>query len=247
MLTSMQSVASLDQSLFEALSALPSPAAVAPDVAEATRQSLREQIAQLQRALAREHGATPEEHERAAKQIARYEDQLRRWYGMVQQHLSESRRTNLLAGSGGSASASASASASGAPRQRIGGGDEELRSGLRETRQMMQTELQRMHQVTEALDHGSTTIGNTDEAYSAYGQRLQKAGALLSKLKRKTEMDSTFIWYAFLFFVAVCCYIILKRLRILSLTYWAAGEVWSLSVFSSELFVQVLTMLGLAS
>ena len=52
-------------------------------------------------------------------------------------------------GSGGSASASASAS--GAPRQRIGGGDEELRSGLRETRQMMQTELQRMHQVIEAL------------------------------------------------------------------------------------------------
>ncbi|CEM27208.1 unnamed protein product [Vitrella brassicaformis CCMP3155] len=50
----MQSVASLDQSLFEALSALPSPAAVAPDVAGATRQSLREQIAQLQRALARE-------------------------------------------------------------------------------------------------------------------------------------------------------------------------------------------------
>ncbi|CEM27206.1 unnamed protein product [Vitrella brassicaformis CCMP3155] len=88
----------------------------------------------------------------------------------------------------------------------------------------MQTELQRMHQVTEALDHGSTTIGKTDEAYSAYGQRLQKAGALLSKLKRKTEMDSTFIWYSFLFFVAVCCYIMLKRLRILSLTYWAAGS-----------------------
>merc|ERR1712032_778336 len=60
------------------------------------------------------------------------------------------------------------------------------------------------------------------------GSRLDHAAKLLGNLKRKTEEDTKYIKWSFMFFLSVVAYIVLKRLKVFRLMYLGASwTMWS--------------------
>lgn len=102
---------------------------------------------------------------------------------------------------------------------------EEVRS-LARTRDKMQTELQRMNAITETLEHTSSTIKGTRTQYKTYNSALATASKVLGDLKRKTEDDSKYIWWSFLFFLSVVAYIVLRRMKVFRMIYLGFSWTW---------------------
>jgi hypothetical protein len=91
---------------------------------------------------------------------------------------------------------------------------------LRETRQQFRSELERFAQAGSLLQESSNTIGYVFNEYLNYRGSLKKASQALSELKRRMETDDSYIWYSFLFFIAVVSFILSKRLGVLTIISW---------------------------
>ncbi|CAK9075060.1 unnamed protein product [Durusdinium trenchii] len=103
---------------------------------------------------------------------------------------------------------------------------------LKNARDQMRNQLDRMHYVNENLQDSSRTIGKTKDAMQEYDSKLASAAKALGQLKRKTEEDSRYIWWSFYFFIGVVAYIVLRRLKVFKMIYygisfgmWSTGSV----------------------
>ncbi|KEP59920.1 UNVERIFIED_CONTAM: Sec20 protein [Hammondia hammondi] len=104
---------------------------------------------------------------------------------------------------------------------------------LRETRAVMAEELQRMQETQRQLQKSSAAIEQTESAYNVFGDRLASAKGILTTLKKRAETDSQLIWFAFLFFIGCCAFVVLRRLRVIRLAISTACL--ACSVFSGLL------------
>eukprot|EP00922_Rhytidocystis_sp_ex-Travisia-forbesii_P019277 GHVS01028571.1.p1 GENE.GHVS01028571.1~~GHVS01028571.1.p1 ORF type:complete len:159 (+),score=8.86 GHVS01028571.1:150-626(+) len=102
-----------------------------------------------------------------------------------------------------------------------GGGKMTL--SLLETKAMMLNELERMHITHQHLVKSSQDISQNDEIFARYAKTASCAGSLLFYMKRRSEMDSLWVWYSFVFFVSVCLFIIGKRFAVWRFLF---GLVW---------------------
>eukprot|EP00922_Rhytidocystis_sp_ex-Travisia-forbesii_P023094 GHVS01033915.1.p1 GENE.GHVS01033915.1~~GHVS01033915.1.p1 ORF type:complete len:160 (-),score=20.32 GHVS01033915.1:145-624(-) len=102
-------------------------------------------------------------------------------------------------------------------------GEGQMTLSLLETKAMMLNELERMHVTHEHLVKSSKHISQNDQIFAQYASAASSAGSLLSYMKRRSEMDSLWVWYSFVFFVAVCVFIIGKRLTLWRFMF---GLVW---------------------
>mmetsp|Transcript_7825 Transcript_7825/g.21097 ORF Transcript_7825/g.21097 Transcript_7825/m.21097 type:complete len:251 (-) Transcript_7825:27-779(-) len=119
-----------------------------------------------------------------------------------------------------------------AARRRGPGSQEEAEhaeaKSLSQARDSMRGELERMQQLGQNLDSTSKTISASQDQYQTYDRKLADAAKVLGQLKRKTEEDSKYIWWSFLFFLSVCAYIVLKRLKVFRMIYYGASwTAWS--------------------
>eukprot|EP00933_Yihiella_yeosuensis_P073046 TRINITY_DN8161_c0_g1_i1.p1 TRINITY_DN8161_c0_g1~~TRINITY_DN8161_c0_g1_i1.p1 ORF type:complete len:287 (-),score=60.93 TRINITY_DN8161_c0_g1_i1:129-989(-) len=103
---------------------------------------------------------------------------------------------------------------------------------LTEARDQMRHGLEHMTSVAQSLEASSKTIDATRSQYQTYDMKLADAAKALGDLKRKTEEDSKYIWWSFMFFLSVVAYIVLRRLKVFkmiyyggSFTYWSGSTV----------------------
>ncbi|CBZ55829.1 conserved hypothetical protein [Neospora caninum Liverpool] len=94
---------------------------------------------------------------------------------------------------------------------------EKRQSQLRDTRAVMAEELQRMQETQRQLQKSSAAIEQTESTYNVFGDRLASAKGILAALKKRAETDSQLIWFAFLFFLGCCAFVVLRRLGIIRL------------------------------
>eukprot|EP01071_Lankesteria_metandrocarpae_P011017 Lankesteria_metandrocarpae@DN5398_c0_g1_i7.p1 len=97
------------------------------------------------------------------------------------------------------------------------GQDNSLKNVVQETKAMLTTELRRMQLTGSALEESSRKLDDVDEAHSRYGLTLAQSLKTVKYLQRRMIEDSTGILFAFWFFIGVCIFIILRRLRLISL------------------------------
>merc|ERR1712232_1160137 len=90
---------------------------------------------------------------------------------------------------------------------------------LTQTRDRMRNVVGQMETGMEHLEVSSKSIGSTQDQYRIYDEKLASASAVLGHLKKKTEQDSKYIWWSFLFFISVVVYIVLKRLKVFKLMF----------------------------
>jgi len=87
-------------------------------------------------------------------------------------------------------------------------------SSLNRTRNMLQTELERISHVSNALDSDGHILASTKEEYQSMQEETAGAKKSLFRLKRLEMEDSIIFWSAVAFFYLVCLYIICSRIRL---------------------------------
>ncbi|EER17376.1 conserved hypothetical protein [Perkinsus marinus ATCC 50983] len=92
--------------------------------------------------------------------------------------------------------------------------------------QQMRENVERMRLTEGALVDSSGKISDVNKEYADnYSGALKTASEAMTSLKRKIDTDDKFIWWSFIFFIAVCVFIILKRLMIFSLSAWVLAMI----------------------
>merc|ERR1712085_221591 len=86
--------------------------------------------------------------------------------------------------------------------------------------------LEQIHEVQKRLDETSDTIAASQAQYSVFDLKLKDASQLLGQLKKRTEQDTKYIWYSFWFFISVCAFIVLRRLKVFRMLYLAFLATW---------------------
>lgn len=69
------------------------------------------------------------------------------------------------------------------------GESREVTRSLTRTRELMHQELRRMGGVVEVIDEDGQALTHTHQAHTAIGSALDRADALLKKLKRQEQLD----------------------------------------------------------
>jgi len=122
------------------------------------------------------------------------------------------------------------------PNQAKGQG--EVNASLNETLHIMKNELIRMKETDTKLHTSSKTIETSQKTFQVFGLNLINASALLMSLKRRAENDSIYIWYAFLFFLGCCGFVLLKRLGIFRTVFTMLNIGGSLACWFYSFFYQ---------
>lgn len=104
-------------------------------------------------------------------------------------------------------------------------------AGLRDIKHAMQVEVEKMEAAGRVLVESSQKLEQTDSLFAEFGSHLSAARKKLHNLKRRIEMDSTYVWWAFVFFVSICFFIIAKRTRILRISVWIINKGLTLIIF----------------
>jgi hypothetical protein len=92
--------------------------------------------------------------------------------------------------------------------------DQDAISSLSRTRNMLQTELERVSHLSTALDSDGQILTLTKEEYESMQEETKGAKSSLYRLKRLEMQDSIIFWSAVAFFYIVCLYIICSRIRV---------------------------------
>ncbi|GAW83375.1 protein transport protein SEC20 [Plasmodium gonderi] len=88
----------------------------------------------------------------------------------------------------------------------------ETDTNLKDTKQMMIEEINRMKNVRSELLESSHKLRKQDEIFNMFESKIKSSTQLIFSLKRKAQNDTRYVWYSFFFFLSVCSYIILRRL-----------------------------------
>jgi hypothetical protein len=89
-----------------------------------------------------------------------------------------------------------------------------ITSSLMRTKQMMQSELQRVSDVSSTIQDDGKKIQNTQDQHKSMGHGVKGAKFALVWLKVKEKEDSIIFWSAVSFFFAVVLYVVWTRIRI---------------------------------
>ena len=85
-------------------------------------------------------------------------------------------------------------------------------SSLHRTRNMLQTELERVSHLSTALDSDGSILASTKEEYQSMQIETKGAKGSLYKLKRLELEDSIIFWSSVVFFYLVCLYVCWSRI-----------------------------------
>ncbi|CAA9990775.1 protein transport protein SEC20, putative [Plasmodium knowlesi strain H] len=88
-------------------------------------------------------------------------------------------------------------------------------ANLKDTRQMMIEEINRMKNVRSELLESSHKLRKQDQIFNMFESKIKSSTDLLFSLKKKAQNDTRYVWYSFFFFLGVCSYIILRRLGVI--------------------------------
>lgn len=86
--------------------------------------------------------------------------------------------------------------------------------------------LGQFQEVRKRLDETANDINASGRQFDLFDVKMKDASQLLGQLKRRTEEDSKYVWWAFLFFLSVVAYIVMRRLKVFRMMYFGAS--WTL-------------------
>ncbi|SCO69755.1 protein transport protein SEC20, putative [Plasmodium vivax] len=109
-------------------------------------------------------------------------------------------------------------------------------ANLKDTKQMMIEEINRMKSVRSELLESSHKLRKQDQIFNMFESKIKSSTQLLFSLKKKAQNDTRYVWYSFFFFLSVCSYIILRRL----------GVIWALLTVIKLMLSMVLYVVKLA-
>ncbi|ANQ10057.1 Uncharacterized protein PCOAH_00038890 [Plasmodium coatneyi] len=112
-------------------------------------------------------------------------------------------------------------------------------ANLKDTKQMMIEEINRMKNVRSELLESSHKLRKQDQIFNMFESKIKSSTELLFSLKKKAQNDTRYVWYSFFFFLSVCCYIILRRLGVI----WAL--ITAIKLVLSLMFYLVKFALGI--
>lgn len=188
--------------------------------AECSEGDIQARLARMQETLlnlrSQSSPASLEEKQRFAQESSHYEQRLARHRAQAQ----ENARKKLLGGPVRGEERKARQLSSQAEVDR-----EESRA-LAQGLESLRGTQSFMTEVGSELSRSSSGIATIKDRYSTFGQALDSATKALGQLKTKTESDSTYIWWSFIFFMSVVTYIFLKRLKVFKVLYYSTS--WTL-------------------
>lgn len=121
-------------------------------------------------------------------------------------------------------------------------------SSLLRSRDKMSETFGRMSAVGDILDGSSQRLSQANDQLVEYGSKLDSASKVLGNLKRKSEEDSRYIWWSFLFFLSVVAYIVLRRLKVFRMLFFGASwGAWSGTKVAEILQASVVQIQGVAA
>ncbi|EUD68854.1 hypothetical protein C922_00542 [Plasmodium inui San Antonio 1] len=88
-------------------------------------------------------------------------------------------------------------------------------ANLKDTKQMMIDEINRMKSVRSELLESSQKLRKQDQIFNMFESKIKSSTQLLFSLKKKAQNDTRYVWYSFFFFLSVCSYIIMRRLGVI--------------------------------
>jgi len=97
--------------------------------------------------------------------------------------------------------------------------DKEKTMAMDEIERNMQFRSEQMAENLQGLERKQETLREVKGAYQTYSDVFKSASKVLGHLKKSAEQDARYIWYSFYFFLGVCAFIVLKRLKILKMIY----------------------------
>ncbi|GAB68833.1 Sec20-like protein [Plasmodium cynomolgi strain B] len=109
-------------------------------------------------------------------------------------------------------------------------------ANLKDTKQMMIDEINRMKSVRSELLESSHKLRKQDQIFNMFESKIKSSTQLLFSLKKKAQNDTRYVWYSFFFFLSVCSYIIMRRL----------GVIWALITVIKLLLSLMLYLVKLA-
>lgn len=95
-------------------------------------------------------------------------------------------------------------------------------SGLVQLKARMVAEMERMLRAAQQLEDSSKRLENFEKLLALFGDHFRSASASLHQFKQKVDNDTRYVWLAFLFFMATCVFIFMKRLRVIRTIFWTA-------------------------
>ncbi|KAJ1560385.1 Protein transport protein sec20 [Cladochytrium tenue] len=88
----------------------------------------------------------------------------------------------------------------------------ELTESLRQTVQMMSSEVERSAASVKALDDSTSMLASTRSQYTTFQSVMKTSTGLLSQLNRQTILDRVFLYGGLLIFLATVAYILWRRM-----------------------------------
>ncbi|KAK6590084.1 hypothetical protein RS030_182755 [Cryptosporidium xiaoi] len=90
----------------------------------------------------------------------------------------------------------------------------ELQFELQNTKIRMKEEIKRFHNSERVLIDDKDIISQTNTNYKEYESKLEENTSVFIQIKKKNEREIFSLWCSFYFFIAVCIYIVARRLGI---------------------------------
>lgn len=112
-------------------------------------------------------------------------------------------------------------------------------ASLLRSRDRMHETFGRMAAAGDGLEKSSSRISDTQDAYNTYSIKLASASKALGHLKKKTEEDSKYIWWSFIFFMITVAYIVLRRLKVFRIIFAGASWTWWSGVLVADVVQSV--------
>lgn len=206
---------------------------LAPDVYVSLRRHLGECLALI----------PPADRVTLQRRMAAAEQQQRRLALMSRRGSDANPLTREVAGrwvQGGGAIGSA-----GRSRARLAGADGPAESTLllKSVRRNLEAENVRLERAAQGLEAVSDNMRKSRDIFKSYAVALKNAKKEFKKVLDKAETDGRYLYYSWLFFCGVCCYIILKRLMLLRLLRLCIRLTRYLSALLTRLIAKYVTLL----
>jgi len=103
-----------------------------------------------------------------------------------------------------------------------------------------------MSNVSDSLNSQSASINSMKDKYGFFGEKLEAASKLLGDLKRRSEEDTRYIWWSFVFFLSVVAWIVLRRLKVFKMIYLAGSWTWWSGSSIASLMQRILSLFAAA-
>lgn len=115
---------------------------------------------------------------------------------------------------------------------------------MQQNRDALRHSYSMMSNVSDSLNSQSQSISSMKDKYGFFGEKLDAASKLLGDLKRRSEEDTRYIWWSFIFFLSVVAWIVLRRLKVFKMIYLAGSWTWWSGSSIASLMQRILSLLA---